>query len=927
MNTNLVFSQDTPLRLLDGSDDIRLDGKTGNYIVRGNVRFVKDDTKMFCDSAFYNKDESTVRAYGNVHINKQDTINLYCDSLFYDLDTEFAKLWGNVRVRDNDYKLVTDSLDFYNDENKAVYRAGGVITNMLSPERLESDVGYIYTESKNFFFRSNVVYTDEKYKITTDTLKYNSASKKAFFFGPTNIYSEDGDMYCEKGWYHTGDEEGVFQQNAFIDREKEYISGDSLYYNGLAGLSIGKGNVVIRDTANRIEFNGDFARSDENEHFAFITGHALAKRFEDEEDTLFIHADTLYNYLDTLNEPKLMLGYYGVKLFKSDMQGVCDSLSYDRVSGEMNLYVDPILWAKNAQLTGDTISVYEKDGDIERAFLRLDALVVTEVDSSNYYNQVAGKTITAYFDSSEIRKVDIEGNAQTIYFMEDEDEEDSVIVVTRSGMNRIMASNFSLYFEGGDISTAVYRNSPDGKMYPMDKIVDKDKEVETFQWDNTRRPISWQTMILTPEEFEIWKIHQKEKKKLLALEPLVFEKNLKPERVIRSKNWMNKYIKTNTDYLFNLVYEDSLASEIDSLNLAYSEFLSENSDSLEIVSDSLSVLSDSTDTIVDVLEEIEINPTSMRKVNDWGNALNHFTSVLNNYQACILNEVKLEGVFVLKNIDSLSLLTSEKYLFDSTFQEKIEFNLDSISEKGKRYSDIILDEFPNFKQQQRKIKTFDKRKDSIENAIAELLPKEEPEALNFFTITDSTNILNNIIDKTIDSLISLKDKTEMLDKNDTEELDSTQLAENKIIADSLQQLLFTLKRPTLSEKQKAAIKIAKYFDFNRMISVKNDTLSSDSIPTNVLNTDTLDSDSLVSDLLVADSLVRDSIINNLPPERPLSTKEVIWEDESINNQNIFKVYMMLEAIKVDALNIYREILLQEVLRIRRERKRIVKSLG
>ena len=905
MNTNLSFSQDSPLRLIEGSDDIRLDGKTGNYIVRGNVRFVKDDTKMFCDSAFYNKDESTVRAYGNVHINKQDTINLYCDSLFYDLETEFAKLWGNVRVRDNDYKLVTDSLDFYNKENKAVYRAGGVITNMISPEKLVSDVGYIYTESKNFFFRSNVVYTDEKYKITTDTLKYNSASKKAFFFGPTNIYSEDGDMYCEKGWYHTGDEEGVFQQNAFIDREKEYISGDSLYYNGVAGLSIGKGNVVIRDTANRIEFNGDFARSDENEHFAFITGHALAKRFEDEEDTLFIHADTLYNYLDTLNEPKLMLGYYGVKLFKSDMQGVCDSLSYDRVSGEMNLYVDPILWAKNAQLTGDTISVYEKEGDIERAFLRLDALVVTEVDSSNYYNQVAGKTLNAYFDSSEIRKVDIEGNAQTIYFMEDEDEEDSVIVVTRSGMNRIMASNFSLFFERGDISAAVYRNSPDGKMYPMDKIVDKDKKVETFQWDNTRRPISWQTMILTPEEFEIWKIHQKEKRKLLSLEPLVFEDELNPERVIRSKNWMDKYIKINTDYLFNLVYEDSIATEIDSLNLAYSEFLINHSDSLEVVKDSLSALSDSTDSQVEIIEEIEISPTPMSKINNWGNVLNQFTSVLNNYQACILNEVELEETFVLKNIDSLSRLTSEKHIFDSLFQNKIEFSLDSISVKGKRFSDVILDEFPNFKQQQKKIKAFDKRKDSIENAITELLPKKEPEALNLFIINDSTSILNTINDKKIDSIINLKENSDMLDENTNEELDSTQLAENKIIADSLQQLLFTLKRPSLSDKQKAAIKIAKYFEFEKMITVKNDTLLSDS-----LTIDTLANDSIVKDFSTS----------------TLSNKEVIWESVHINNQNVFKVYMMLETIKVDALNIYREILLQEVLRIRKERRIIEKSL-
>ena len=187
LGSTTTWAQKNPLQLIEGSDDIRLDGKTGDYIVRGNVKLVQDDTKMFCDSAFYNMRKKTVRAYGHVHINKQDTLNMFCDSLFYNMETEFAKLWGNVRVRDNEYKLITDSLDFYAKENKAVYRRNGEITSILSNEKLTSTVGYIYTKANNFFFRDNVVYTNEEYKITTDSLKFHGKSKKNIFLW-TNKY-------------------------------------------------------------------------------------------------------------------------------------------------------------------------------------------------------------------------------------------------------------------------------------------------------------------------------------------------------------------------------------------------------------------------------------------------------------------------------------------------------------------------------------------------------------------------------------------------------------------------------------------------------------------------------------------------------------------------------------------------------------------
>ncbi|MBW7867582.1 MAG: hypothetical protein H3C31_04560 [Brumimicrobium sp.] len=494
----ILWSQEY-IELLEGSDEIRLDGKSGDYIIKGNVVFKKGTSKLYCDSAYYNLVNDKIRAFGKIHLNQQDTLNMFCDSIHFDTKKEYAKLFGNVRIRNNEYKLTTDSLDYDLKRSIGIYKNKGVISSITSNDELSSIVGYFYPKKEQFNFRKDVIYKNDDYTITTDTLQFNGKNKIAHFFGPTYITGDSIKMYCEKGWYDINKDIGVLENNAYIDQPNIFIKADSLYYSSIDSLYIGRKRVSIIDTSHNIGFQGDYAVNNGKTKYAFITGHALAKRF-DEKDTLYIHADTLHNYTDSLNEPTLMLAYNNVKLFRGDMQGVCDSLTYNRKIGEMNMYKEPILWAREAQLTGDSITIFEENDRIKQAYIRKQGLVVTHVDSTNYYNQVAGTFMNAYFDSTEIRKVDIESNAKTVYFLEQEDENDSTIVVLRKGMNRIYASNVTLRFKEGDIETATYHDHPDGKIYPMDQIEKTEERVEYFRWEIKKRPLSWQQMILSPEE-------------------------------------------------------------------------------------------------------------------------------------------------------------------------------------------------------------------------------------------------------------------------------------------------------------------------------------------------------------------------------------------------------------------------------------------
>ena len=244
--SNIVWGQKDILELLPGSYKLIYNEETGaQKLVGGGVNFKYQGNTMYCDSAYFYVKKNEVRAYGKVHINKSDTINLFCDSLHYNGLTKKAKLWGNVRVRDREFKLVADTLEYDAKKGQAVYRHGGRVESILKNEVLTSKIGYFYPDSKNFIFSGRVNYKSDSLRMTTDTLKYQYAQKKVYFYGPTVIYTQGSVMKCEKGWFHTENEEGLLERNASIHKDSKIITGNSLYVDSQKGISIGNGRLFL----------------------------------------------------------------------------------------------------------------------------------------------------------------------------------------------------------------------------------------------------------------------------------------------------------------------------------------------------------------------------------------------------------------------------------------------------------------------------------------------------------------------------------------------------------------------------------------------------------------------------------------------------------------------------------------------------------
>jgi len=488
------LAQNEWLELLPGADELSYDENTGIQRLRGNISFTYQGNVMFCDSAHYKMKTKEVWAYGKVHLNKRDTLNLFCDSLYYNGKTRQAKLWGDVRVRDREYKLTTDTLEYDAKKSKATYRYGGRIENITTSEVLTSRVGYFYPDTEESFFRGNVVYKSPDLKMTTDTLHYNYLKHRVFFYGPTHITNKETKLYCEKGWYDVRTEEGVLQGNARIDQEPRIIEGDSLYYNPKEKIAIGRGHVSVLDTAQKVRFTGGYLYSNELIRKDMLTDKPLV-RFMKSKDTLYMRADTLYHFRDTLGKTQSISGKHDVKIFQNKIQGRSDSLYYDKTTGIMDMLGHPYFWSSNSELHGDSIRAYVKnDSLIEKVHIRQNAFSAMEIDSGKYYNQLAGKELWAFLEDNEVVRAEVNGNARTAYFPEETIKTDTATLIKRNGMNRIFSSDLRVYLDSGEVTGITFLKQPEGIFYPIDQIDPNELFLQGYSWSPALRPKTWQEL-------------------------------------------------------------------------------------------------------------------------------------------------------------------------------------------------------------------------------------------------------------------------------------------------------------------------------------------------------------------------------------------------------------------------------------------------
>ena len=450
-------------------------------ILIGNVAFRHDSVYMYCDSACFYEKTNSLEAFDNVKMVQGDTLFLYGDYLFYDGNTQIAQVRYNVRMENKNTTLLTDSLNYDRIYNLGYYFDGGTL--MDEENVLTSEWGEYSPATKISVFNYDVKLVNPKFTLTSDTLRYSTATKIANILGPSDIVSDANHIYSELGFYNTQIGQAELLDRSVLTNEGKRLIGDSLFYDRVKGYGEAFDNVIMTDTVNKNMLTGDYCYYNELTKYACATKKAVVVDYS-QGDSLFMHADTLQMYTYYLNTDSMFRetrAYHKVRMYRADVQGVCDSLVFSSKDSCLTMYYDPILWNNNQQLLGEKIMIYMNDSTIDWAHIQNQALSVEQLDSTSY-NQVTGKEMKAWFQGGEMRKVDVIGSVRLVYYPM---ESDSTLI----GMNVSETSLLNMFLENRKMKKMIMSPKSNGTLYPMLQRPPEKMKLDNFVWFDYIRPL------------------------------------------------------------------------------------------------------------------------------------------------------------------------------------------------------------------------------------------------------------------------------------------------------------------------------------------------------------------------------------------------------------------------------------------------------
>lgn len=454
----------------------------GASILIGNVRMKHEGIDLKCQKAIYYRKENFFKAIGEVVIKQGDTITQTSDYADYDADTKQALSWGNVVLKDPKMTLVTDTLQFDRLNQKLYYRSYATITDVKNT--LRSKNGNYYLRTKKFTANTKVNIVNQNYNINSDYLDYYTNFGTAYFYGPTTIVNRNNQdkIYCEKGFYNTITDISHFVKNAKLYLEDRTIEGDSLYYDKNNGFASATNNIQVIDTVQNFVSKGNYAELFENQDSLFIVDRAVAISIID-KDSMFVHGDTLL--VTGEQNKRIIRTFHNVKIFKSDLQGKCDSIYTNQETGYTKMYRNPVIWSDENQVTGDSIFL---KNDVETQILDSlkvfnNAFIVSKDSlSEDNFNQIKGRNMLGKFKNNKLASLFVDGNAETVYFNRNEQTK-LLETITKE-----VSSSIEFTLTDGIVESIKYIKMSDGSTYPPYEAGEDVRRLKGFIWREDEKP-------------------------------------------------------------------------------------------------------------------------------------------------------------------------------------------------------------------------------------------------------------------------------------------------------------------------------------------------------------------------------------------------------------------------------------------------------
>lgn len=446
-------------------------------VFTGNVVFSHEGSTGYADTVLYYEKANRIEAFGKeliIHIN--DSVHLYGKTLRYDGNSRIAVLDGNVMLFDNYSVLYTDQLVFYRDEQRAFYEHGGRIVS--DSAEMTSELGYYYTHTKDAHFHRRVHVQHPDFHMEADSLRYNTQEDVVYFTGPTRMYADSNFVYTENGKFVTRTEEASLYGRSKVFTAKQFLTADTIYYDHLNDAGRAWSHVLLQDTAEKHFISSQYMEYDGRKGYAYAVREALAVYMQD-QDSLFLHADTLWVHLDSNKGMRAAEAYPQLRFFHKSYQGRCGHLTYTVADSVAEMTDGPLCWNDSIQLLADTFRLFLEGRRLREAHMIRRAFISQNVLGETHFNQLKGDVVYVFFKENQLDYMWVYPNARCLYYIQ---EEDSSLI----GVHQVEAERMRVVFDSNEMASIVFYRQIKGAFAPEEE--GENRNLPGFQWLSIHRP-------------------------------------------------------------------------------------------------------------------------------------------------------------------------------------------------------------------------------------------------------------------------------------------------------------------------------------------------------------------------------------------------------------------------------------------------------
>jgi len=422
----------------------------------------KDDT-LYTENGTYNTSNDQAR-FGKKNLYTQGSKSLKGDSLFYDRNAGFGRAIGNITFTDTAEKAeLRGGVGLYKKSDESILVTKNPYVVIIT-ESDSAKVDSIWYTADTLF--SKVVFTRDIKPYRKDELKLD-----------TELTAPDATAQAKPGAPGLATTDGAIKTTnpAVQDTSKKVVpvvqekkvapppEVKTKTTSGTADPKLKKSKTAAKPLTLP----------------AKTAAGGVAKKTEK------ALSDSIP--LDTARS-RIVIAYRNAKIFKSDLQARADSMFFSYSDSTVRCYYNPILWAQESQLTGDTIYIQMKNKKLNNMLLQHNSFIVNSEDKdSTNFNQIKGKVITGYFRDNQLSQLFVDGNAESVYYV----KEDSAYV----GLNHQVSSRIKMNFKDGKLRGINFIRAVQASTKPMDKLTEEDKILKGFIWKPKDRPKSKEEII------------------------------------------------------------------------------------------------------------------------------------------------------------------------------------------------------------------------------------------------------------------------------------------------------------------------------------------------------------------------------------------------------------------------------------------------